>query len=321
MARSTASFIAYDVRPSKQIERRAIVEYLNCAKHAGFNIPQYRYVGLGGTKFIDFHLMRRFVGFSSYASIERDEDIFPRCKFNCPFEFIQMYPGEFSQFLISDQYEGNSAYWMDLEGCISVDTLSDMNSMANHINEGDMLFVTICAELPSGMNNKSTTERRGVLRSKIPTFSSSINRMKNDAFSEKSFRKTAGEMLLLMLDSAFSSRTDGAFQPLLRVLYRDSSWMCTIGGSFTSKRSRRASRLKRLVGENLSPVCGLKKDEFYSIPEFNFTNLERILIEKSDLESMNAYTRRLLSLRLEKDKLLEYKNLARLVPRYVESAF
>ncbi|MQW88662.1 O-methyltransferase [Sinorhizobium saheli] len=115
MAKSTASFIAYDVRPEKQIERRAIVEYLNLSRQAGFDVGSYRYLGFGGTKFIDFQIMSKYVGMNSYVSIEHDGEIFKRCAFNKPFSSIQMYEGEVTDFLSADTYEGKTVFWLDLE--------------------------------------------------------------------------------------------------------------------------------------------------------------------------------------------------------------
>jgi hypothetical protein len=321
MPRSTASFIAYDVRPAKQIERRAIVDFLGAARNAGYNISDYRYVGLGGTKFIDFQLMQRYVGLYSYTSIEHDEEIFGRCVFNRPFESIQMYPGTFSQFLILDENPQSSVYWMDLEIPISTALLSNLQSIAEHVIDGDIVFITFRAEPPSGTKNKGDAERKRIISDRFPAFRAIFEKEKPVAFSDRSFGRTAGKIALKMIESAFATRVEGSFRPLMRVLYQDSSLMCTIGGVFARKGSKKGAALAKLVQSHLAPICGRKKYSFFFIPTFNFTELERILLDKSDIETGTGYSRRLTTLGLPENDMKEYQRLARFVPRYVEAAF
>lgn len=48
MKESTASYIAYDLRPAKQAERRILLDFLKCANEVGITISDCRYVGMGG---------------------------------------------------------------------------------------------------------------------------------------------------------------------------------------------------------------------------------------------------------------------------------
>ncbi len=74
MKPSTAKFIPYDLRPAKQAERRILLDFLKCGNEAGLTISDCRYVGMGGTRFIDFHLMHRFLSVNRMISLERDPD-------------------------------------------------------------------------------------------------------------------------------------------------------------------------------------------------------------------------------------------------------
>jgi hypothetical protein len=317
MARSTAKFIAYDVRPAKQTERRGIVEFLNCAKHAGFDVSNYRYVGFGGTKFIDFQLMERYVGFKKYRSIEHDAEIFNRCKFNKPFNSIEMFDGPLSVFLSTDTSPENSVYWLDFEIGLNGELFSNLNSIASRAKDGDIILVTIKADLPRG---KSTVKH--LLKSRLPSLSTHIDRIGPGRLTEKEFPGTAGVLLLELLRSAFSSRIDdGSFHTIFKVIYQDSTPMCTIGGVFCSKGARRPGKLRRAVANSLAVMCPPKKAEFYVVPTFNFTELERILLDKSVVGSGDGYTRRLTSLGLSPEHLEEYCAISRFVPKFIESAF
>lgn len=318
MAKSTASFIAYDVRPEKQIERRAIVEYLNLSRQAGFDIGKYRYVGFGGTKFVDFQIMSKYVGLGSYVSIEHDREIFKRCSFNKPFSSIDMFQGEVTDFLTTDQYEGNTVFWLDLELKITSSVFEILNSVAERAKIGDILFFTICAEPPAGLNRKSDADRKVVLKSQIPSLKAPISKIANRDFSDKHFPKTSGKLLLKMLQNAFSSRVeDGTFQPHFKVLYKDSLVMCTVGGVFCENFSRKPGKLRRICESRLGPFCN--RNDFYNVPKFNFTELERILIQKSSFSDNSGYMRRLKSLGINDAELQEYENISRFVPKYMES--
>lgn len=318
MTRSTASFIAYDVRPEKQIERKCIVEYLNLCRQAGFEIGNYRYLGFGGTKFIDFQIMSKYVGFKSYISIEHDSDIFKRCRFNKPFGAIEMYEGEVTDYLSTDTYLGNTVFWLDLELKISTNVLETLNSAAERAKLGDVFFVTICGEPPAGLNKKGDADRKKVLRSQLPSLKAAITKIPNREFSDKQFPTTSGSLLLTLIQSAFASRIEeGRFHPHIKVIYRDSVVMCTVGGVFLPNYSRRPNKLRRLCEEKISSFC--RKNEFYKIPKFNFTELEKILINKSNFRLDSGYSRRLKSLGIPLEELEEYERLSRFIPKYMES--
>src|SRR5271154_94405 len=105
MKASTATFISYDLRPAKQTERRLLLDFLRCASVAGLANSDYRYVGMGGTMFYDFHLMHRFLGVNRMISLERDRKTYPRSTFNCPFDFITVYNETVGDFLARDRDE------------------------------------------------------------------------------------------------------------------------------------------------------------------------------------------------------------------------
>jgi hypothetical protein len=326
MTKSTASFIAYDMRPAKQTERRGIIEFLNCAKQSGFILSSYRYVGFGGTKFVDFQLMQKYIGFSSYQSLEHDVDIYERCVFNRPFRSIDVYKGALSQFLTIDAYTGNSMYWLDFEQPVGRDILVDLNSIASRVQDGDLLFVSISGELPPKLakadGKAGGMSKNAVLRSRIPSLRSAIDKLAPHEFTANNFPKTAGKLLLLMLQSAFAKRiVDGSFHPIFKVVYKDSSWMCTVGGVFLKPKSRRKAKLQSAIAKSVAAMCPTRVNDFYQVPQFNFTQLERILLDKSSIDDGTGYVRRLKALGFTHEHLVEYERMSRFVPKFVETAF
>ena len=65
MKPSTAKNVAYNLRASKQAERRILIDFLKCANEAGVTISDCRYVGMGGTQFYerDFRAYKELIRF------------------------------------------------------------------------------------------------------------------------------------------------------------------------------------------------------------------------------------------------------------------
>ncbi|MGZ9811534.1 O-methyltransferase [Pseudoroseicyclus sp. H15] len=320
MTGSTARFIAYDMRPAKQTERRGLVEYLTAARAAGLDLQNYRYLGFGGTKFVDFQLMKYHLDFESYQSIESDEALFRRCYFNRPFPEISLYRGPLSEFLAVDEFEGNSVSWLDYEAGPNSEVYEDLVTVANRSKCGDILVVSLSGEMPRKIENSS--DKKSVLRSRLPALSSLINRLRPIDFSGKRYPETVGKLLSGMLSTAFAVRApDGKFRPRFRVIYRDSTWMVTVGGSFLQRGSRIGPRFDRLLDAQLSSMCPAGRDSFYRIPNFNFTQLERMLMEKSDTKTGEGYVRKLKSIGISEQELENFERISRFVPRFAELAF
>jgi hypothetical protein len=262
-------------------------------------------------------MMDRYVGFSAYQSLEHDEDIFNRCKFNKPFNAIEMFSGPLSDFLSIDKATSNSVYWLDFEIGLNSELLANLNSVAGKAKDGDIVLVTIRAEPPGGKGGV-----KHLLRSRLPSLKAKIDRLKPKDITDRAFPVTAGKLLLALLETAFAPRiAEGRFRPLFKVVYDDSMPMCTVGGTFTKLRSQRAGKLKRAVAKSLSMMCPPGKNAFYEVPVFNFTVLERLLLEKSVSGQKAGYIRRLTSLGLKAEELQKYEEVSRFVPKFIESAF
>jgi len=86
----SALSVQYDLRPAKQVERRMFVDAFQRLAQAGFEIRDYQYTGFGSIFFVDFIIFHKLLGISKMLSIEHDERIETRVKFNCPFECVDV---------------------------------------------------------------------------------------------------------------------------------------------------------------------------------------------------------------------------------------
>src|SRR6478672_6193590 len=79
----------YLLRPSKQVERKLLIEALHHLVECGYPIYNYTYVGLGSVYYADFVLFHKYLYIdkmicAEWGSINR------RMKFNKPFPFVRL---------------------------------------------------------------------------------------------------------------------------------------------------------------------------------------------------------------------------------------
>ena len=137
---SSAIRVSYDLRPSKQCERKIMLDLFNTARASGFLISDYRYVGMGANRFYDFILIHKYLGIDKMISLEHDEEMFLRAEFNCPYKFIKISNITVYDFLSTDHFEGNSIYWMDYDKDISQEIMRDIASLARNVKSGISSF-------------------------------------------------------------------------------------------------------------------------------------------------------------------------------------
>jgi hypothetical protein len=311
MRGSTAKFISYNLRPAKQTERRLLLDFLKCASDAGFAISDYRYVGMGGTMFYDFHLLHRFLGVNRMISLERDQNMHPRSRFNCPFDFIEVKNQAVADFLDKDRDEAVTVYWLDYDGGLGPDIASDIMSLGTKLKLGGFAFVTIYAEPPGILEKQNRNKRLEYFQEHLGEFSAGLT----SAEMETSiFPTTVHRVLTTVFRNAFAAR--GVFQPLFQVQYKDSSQMVTVGGCLCSRTT--ASGFGRRVRANLS---FLWKGRPYKIRSLNLTDRERILFDmavtKNDARCSQAKSLRAMG--FKKPDFDAYRDLIRFLPRYHES--
>lgn len=312
MKPSTANFISYDLRPAKQAERRMLIDFLKCANES-VAVSGCRYVGMGGTRFYDFHLLHRFLGINDMVSLERDTQIFSRATFNCPYDFITVKQETVSDFLANDGEKSQTIYWLDYDDGLSPEIVADVLSLGTKARIGGFAFVTVTGEAPGALRNASPTERLDYFRTEFNDFSLGLT--END-MEDGEFKNTVSKILVAAFQNAFAARQDGELKPLFRVIYKDTMWMVTVGGCFCTPKS--TISIKKRMKKDL-PF--LLKDKPYTIASLNITEAERLLFDMA-VTKRRANSRQanlLKSIGFKKHHLDAYQDLLRFLPRYSES--
>ena len=248
-------------------------------------------------------------------SLEQDTQMIQRCKFNKPFGFIRLLSKDAAEFI--DEYEFNRpvVIWLDYDWGLSRIIKSDIFALAAKLPMHSFLFVTIRAELPGPRAHTPVEAKIEFLREELgelalPCGPSDVGR--------DGYPKYVERVLTATFKSAFSGAAFGTFFPLLRVLYRDTTWMATVGGVLSDRRiGNKLLRNARFEFPFLFPT----QDGPFELADLNFTSRERVLLDHAVTckSERKIDTKKLRKLGFDQEQVDVYRNVVRFMPKYVET--
>jgi len=290
-----------------------LLDFLKCAHDAEEGLSACRYVGMGGTTFYDFHLLHRFLGLKKMVSLERDEKIIPRVKFNCPFKFIKVTHRTAATFLAADRDKSRTIYWFDYDDGIGSDVTADITSLGTRVTVGGFAFVTVCGHPPGALERESRENRLAYFHEHMGEFSVGL---KSEDMDTSAFPNTVHKVLAAAFRNAFAARTDGRFHALFQIQYKDTLPMITVGGCLTSEEA--SQRVVNRVKTDLPFLFGSSP---YMIRRLNLTERERALFDIAATRDApnSVQAKALLKIGFRTRDFDAYRDLIRFLPRYHES--
>lgn len=315
---SSAKSVSYDLRPSKQTERKIMVDLLKIAGGCGIPINEYRYVGMGANRFYDFVLFHKYLGIRKMVSLEHADDMIARAHFNNPYRFIKVRNEGFSDFISTDEYGSNTLFWMDYDGTLTTDITSDISQLSTKLHLGDFCFTTVSAEVPASLRSEKSTAGR--LRLAKDVFGDLAGDLTLADAEQSGFHKAISKLLSAAFQNAFASRRDGVFVKLLQIQYADGVRMITYGGALLPEAMAKSYQSR--VSASM-PFLNIASDALYTIRSLSLTEKERGLFDRAATHpSVLSTDRKTLSrLCFKEADIQSYKELLRYMPRYVETIF
>lgn len=316
--KSSAWGIPYEIRPSKQVERRLVMETILLGREAGVDVRSMPFVGMGGVRYIDFLLAHKVLGISRYVSLEHDETLWERCKLNRPFESLEVFEGSSNEFLDQRGFAEPSVVWFDLEKMASKDAHDDIVTAATSVRNNSFLYVTAAAEMPGHLANIRRMSDR-LVRMK-DEFGALADDIPVEYMGKNDFFRASAALAMSFLKFGFKGRRDGFFVPLVYIAYRDSSWMVTVGGFFGEEGLAR--EIESRVMNVMPCVIGNGDISPFAIEQFNLTDRERSIFDRAVSETgrYRKSKNELKRLGFRKSIVDQYADLVRFIPRYVETA-
>jgi hypothetical protein len=201
---------------------------------------------------------------------------------------------------------------------VSKDARDDILALATAARPGSFVFVTATAEMPRDLKAvRGRPKRLAQLKTGIGPLA---DKVPEEWLSATEFHQASAKLALSFLRFAFRGRSDGAFEPLINLAYRDSVWMATVGGYFGDEIT--AAAIRKNVRSRLPFLCASEDDAPFVLEQFNITDSERIIFDRSATDSrrVKRHRKNLQSLGFRDSIIDQYQQLMRFIPRYVETA-
>ena len=273
---------------------------------------------MGGVRFIDMLMAHKIAGIRRFISLEHDDTLWARCHLNQPFSQMEIYEGSAEEYLTQRRLTEAAVVWFDIERMVSKDASDDIVLLSTSLRPGSFVFVTATAEMPSDIGMIKGKDQRLVhLRDRFPALADRIDPV---WLSKKEFHRASAFLAMKFLRLGFDGRSDGVFQPLVNMTYKDSSWMATVGGFFGPRAL--AESVRKKVREQMGFALRGRGLEPFVMEQFNITDSERAIFDKAATAPRRSrrHRNRLAGLGFRETIIDQYKDLMRFIPRYVERA-
>lgn len=226
--------VNYLIRPAKQVERKLIIEALQCLGKK-YKIPNYTYVGMGSRYFVDFQMIHKFLGIKDMISFEMEEEKIKRFDFNLPYKFIDLKPGKSTDILPSINWSKDFIIWLDYDQRISEYMFDDIAIICDNAKAGTVLLLTIDAE-PERFDSPFPKDEIGRLGTRFENLKKSIHPnyppgIKKRDVSKKRFPLLLREIVSEKVRDCLAIK-DLSFFQLFNFIYEDSCQMYTFGFIF-----------------------------------------------------------------------------------------
>ena len=282
---------------------------------AGFEVSDYRYVGMGANRFYDFVLIHKYLGTTKMISLEHDPKMIRRAEFNKPYKFIEIVPTASNDFILGNEYTKNSIYWMDYDGRVRQSIVQDIAALGPKLVLGDFVFVTICAEPPRFLQSKSGADRLTEIKDRFGDFA---NALTLEDMENATFIDAVHKILHAAFKFTFATRKEGQFRTFFQIEYADGVKMLTYGGVFATKDM--LSEYVKVLRTKI-PFLRHRGLSRYKISKFDLTDKEKRLFDLAATSSTEdkIEIREMRRLGFRAAELKRYKELLRYHPRYVET--
>lgn len=221
----SGGYVPYHFRQNKAIDRHLFVELLHRLQKE-LPVRSYRYVGFGGPFLEDLKLMHAHFGISKLVSLEIDDRVLRRQKFNKPVSCIDLLSRKSADFIDEDGFEEKTILWLDYASPKQLrQQLEEVQKACGKMAIGDVLKVTLNANMSAyvpNLDTKSASERVTAFKTKVG------NDYYPPELQEAAFEDVTSfpAIVLKSFERAVKRGAAGAdcvFQPLAAYAYSDGS--------------------------------------------------------------------------------------------------
>ena len=265
--------VAYDLRPSKQVERRILLDFFRRLAGYGVAVEKFRYTGMGSIHFVDHILFHKFLGIDKLVSVEGDDEIETRVNFNRPFDNIELEIMQIGNYIPQLSSDEKHIVWLDYDYRLSRDMLNDVTSCANQLPVDSFILVTVDVE-PAKNSNGSADN--------FLYYKNIANELWMPSWVERDFANSKLHLrVLYLLAQAFregvAGRSGVEALPCFSFVYADGHQMATLGVQLGGETQ--AKKLESIKNDGATYLVLDFNDDPFRIDVPVLTRRERLYLE------------------------------------------
>ena len=321
---ASADDINFSIRPNKAVERKLIFQKLT-ALAPFFGFEEYRYVGFGSLWFVDFVLAHKHLSIRDMISIENDDYLANRAKFNKPYACVNIKHGDSSEILKDPWLEERPLLvWLDYDTSLDGPVLMDISELCRRAPTHSVIIVTINAHknsLPSkdgnGREFANDEERLRYYAPDLIPHSLSPKVMQASRYSA-----FLASLLFQHMHRQVrkAGRQTDKIVPIFNVAYRDNAPMITVGAVITDDRC--ADGVTKILDE--IPIGNKTEEDQISIGVPPMTMKEKVTLDQlmpCDSAPTENDVKERCGFRMKKSQIENYHRFYRYYPVYGEISF
>lgn len=226
--------VNYPLRPSKQVERKLLVELLHQLGTAvpGYDIREYTYIGFGSVYYTDFVLFHKYLYMDRMICVE-GSDIPDRMQFNRPYEFIELRMARFKDVILELDKSRPYVMWLDYDTGLTGEELQDVQNAIQVLPNGSIFLVTVDAEprvAHDPLKSHARLRREAVRRLRDDCGDLYPERLELRHFTEEALPGVLATIIRNQIEAAALSRGEIDFTQLVNFRYKDGAQMVSLGG-------------------------------------------------------------------------------------------
>ncbi len=263
--------VNYALRPHKFIDRKVFIEVLQ--RFSGFcSLDQHVYVGLGSFSMEDHKLINAAFGLQSLISLEVNQDVLLRQKYNAPLACIQPtgystsdYVARKSDILRHARVEpsANSIVWFDMTDAETVHAhIGTFISLLESSEVGDVVRFTVDVDLKTLGRPEPDEGLDELNRRRFAFIRELLGDLLNPGAKARDLTRPLGAARLVLhafriaAEEAFRSHPKLGFEPISITTYADGHRMLSLTGAVLERTKlvecRSRMKLETVPGGSMS---------------------------------------------------------------------
>jgi hypothetical protein len=311
----------YSLRPSKQVERKILIEKLIRLSQISYPLRDYTYLGFGSVYYVDFQMFHKFLHIRNMVCVEGSPNE-RRMRFNMPYKCITLHMKAFSEFVAEVDPNRKYLVWLDYDYPVNEEMLRDIDNCVHRLSKGSIFLVT--AEARARPPKDASKEVEDLSGDDLDDFLiNHFNEILGDLVGRKVTRNDLDQMGISQLfvkaltkrviETTLLRNEDLTYIQLFNYWYKDGAPMLTLGGVIGDEDENR-----RLTQELANEEFIVRGDEPLIISVPHLTAREKHWLDSRICPELTV---RELEFELEEESLDRFRMFYKQYPSYFESLF